>query len=124
MSRQNKESAVQFLKLVVEGRVDEAYDSFVAMEGIHHNAYFPAGFTALREAMKANHIQFPDKRIDIINALSDGDLTAVHSHIMTGPGGPGIVAVHLFRFEKGKIAEMWDVGQPVPPDTLNKDGLF
>jgi len=30
----------------------------------------------------------------------------------------------LFRFEDGKIVELWDFGQPVPAESPNTDGLF
>jgi hypothetical protein len=32
--------------------------------------------------------------------------------------------VHLFRFEGDRIAELWDVAQPVPAEILNADGVF
>ena len=32
--------------------------------------------------------------------------------------------VHFFRFEKGRIAEMWDVGQEIPSDSPNENGMF
>jgi predicted SnoaL-like aldol condensation-catalyzing enzyme len=39
-------------------------------------------------------------------------------------GETGIAAVHLFRFQGDRIVEMWDCGQPVPADSLNKNGMF
>jgi predicted SnoaL-like aldol condensation-catalyzing enzyme len=119
-----KQAAVQFLKLVVAGRIDEAYDKHADPGGRHHNAYFPAGFPALKKGMLENHDQFPGKKFTIINVLGDGDLVAVHSHVALRPGEPGIAVVHLFRFQDDKIVEMWDVGQAVPPDSPNKDGMF
>jgi hypothetical protein len=32
--------------------------------------------------------------------------------------------VHMFRFEQGLIAELWDIGQVISPDCPNSDGLF
>ena len=32
--------------------------------------------------------------------------------------------VHILRFEEGKIAEMWDVGQEIPRDCPNQLGMF
>jgi predicted SnoaL-like aldol condensation-catalyzing enzyme len=31
--------------------------------------------------------------------------------------------VHIFRFDGGLIAELWDIGQPVPEDSPNERGL-
>jgi predicted SnoaL-like aldol condensation-catalyzing enzyme len=119
-----KQAAVQFLQLVVMGRIDEAYEKYVDMQGKHHNPFFPAGFPELRKAMIENHVQFPNKQLTIKNVLGDGDLVAVHSHILLRPGETGISAVHLFRFQDYKIVEMWDCNQPVPANSQNKDGAF
>ncbi len=74
--------------------------------------------------MIENHVHFPNKQLTIKNVLGDGDLVSVHSHILLRPGETGISAVHLFRFQDYKIVEMWDIGQPVPADSPNKDGAF
>lgn len=123
-TRARKQAAVQFLQLVAAGHIDEAYRRYVDLRGKHHNPFFPAGFPALRKAMIENHVQFPDKQLTVKNVLGDGDLVAVHSHIVLRPGEIGITAVHLFRFRGDKIVEMWDCGQPVPADSPNKDGAF
>jgi predicted SnoaL-like aldol condensation-catalyzing enzyme len=119
-----KDAAVQFLKLIAAGRVDEAYQKHVDMRGKHHNAFFPAGFSALQKAMIENHVRFPNKKLTVKHVVCDGDLVAVHSHIVLRPDEKGVAAVHVFRFEGGRIVEMWDIGQPVPADSPNMDGAF
>jgi predicted SnoaL-like aldol condensation-catalyzing enzyme len=37
---------------------------------------------------------------------------------------PGMTVVHIFRFQNGKIIEMWDVGQEIPHDSPNVDGAI
>ena len=120
----NKQSALQFMELVTAGKIDEAYQKYVSMDGKHHNAFFPAGFPALRDAMKENHIQFPVKIFTPKNVLADGDLVAVHSHLVLKAGEPGIITVHIFRFQDGKIIELWDCSQAIPADLPNTDGVF
>lgn len=119
-----KQAAVQFLKLVVAGNIDEAYQKFVDMKGKHHNPFFPAGFPALQKAMKENHDQFPNKQINVKHVLADGDLVAVHSELVLSPGGSAMVVFHLHRFAGDKIVELWDCGQAVPADSPNKDGAI
>lgn len=119
-----KQVAVQFLQLVVTGKIDDAYRKYVDLHGKHHNLFFLAGFPALREAMKENHVQFPNKQLTVKNVLGNGDLVAVHSHIVLRLGEKGVAAVHLFRFHGDKIVEMWDCGQPVPTESPNKDVAF
>jgi predicted SnoaL-like aldol condensation-catalyzing enzyme len=123
-TKASKQAAVRFLRLVVAGRIDEAYERYVDMLGKHHNPFFAAGFPALRKAMNENHARFPGKQLAVKHVLGDGDLVAVHSHIVLQPGEPGLAAVHLFRFRDDKIVEMWDCGQPVPADSPNADGAF
>lgn len=120
----NKERAVDFLKLVVSGRIEEAYGKYVDMAGKHHNAFFPAGFASLQAAMTGNHSQFPDKRYEVRNAIAEGDLVAVHAHLTLNPGDKGMVVVHIVRFSGDRIVEFWDCGQQIPGDSPNSDGPF
>lgn len=119
-----KQAAVEFLQLVVAGRIDDAYQKHIDLQGKHHNPFYPEGFSVLKKAMIENHVNFPNKRLTIKNVLGDGDLVAVHSHIVLRPGEKGIAVVHIFRFHEDKIVEIWDIGQPVPPDSPNMDGSF
>ncbi len=120
----HKESALDFLHLVVAGSIDEAYKNYVNMYGKHHNMFYSADFSSLKQGMIENHAQFPIKRLMVKNVLGDDDLVAVHSNIVMTPGEPGIAVVHIFRFEEGKIVEMWDIGQTVPVDSPNRMGAF
>ncbi len=124
MTASTKEAALDFLRLVTAGEIDRAYDAYIAVGMRHHNAYFPAGADALREAMKAAHVQQPGKIFEVKQAIADGDRVAVHSHLRFRPEDPGFAVVHIFRFEAGRIAEMWDVGMQVPAAAPNADGLF
>jgi predicted SnoaL-like aldol condensation-catalyzing enzyme len=90
----------------------------------HHNPHFAAGADALKVAMAENAIRNPDKRLDMQHALEDGDFVALHSRIVLQREQAGAAVVHIFRFEGDKIAELWDVGQEVPADTPNADGMF
>jgi predicted SnoaL-like aldol condensation-catalyzing enzyme len=58
------------------------------------------------------------------NVLGDGDLVAIHSHLIFTAGEPGMATVHIFRFEEGKIVEMWDIGQAIPVESPNRMGAF
>ena len=120
----HKEQAIQFLKLMSSGRVDEAYDQFVSSTGKHHSPYFAAGFEALKAGMKDNYRQFPEKQVDTKHVIGDDDMVVVHSHVIMKPGDLGVATLHLFRFENERIVEWWDFGQPVLAESPNTDGLF
>jgi predicted SnoaL-like aldol condensation-catalyzing enzyme len=74
--------------------------------------------------MEENARQNPDKRLDVLRALEDGDLVAVHSHVRQNLTDRGAAVVHMFRFDGDRIVELWDVGQPVPAESANANGMF
>ncbi len=120
----NKEIALQFLRLVEAGKIDEAYRKYIHPAGRHHNGYTPAGFASLQKGMEASNAQFPEMHLTVKNVVAEGELVAVHSHVVLKPGEAGYGTLHLFRIKDGKITEMWDLGQPVPVPSPNMDGMF
>ena len=120
----HRQAAVQFLQLVTAGRIDEAYQRYVDMNGKHHNCFFPAGLPALKKAMIDVHKQSPVKQYTVKNVVGEGNMVAVHAHLSMDINGNGMVVVHLLRFEGDRIVEFWDCGQSIPADMPNKDGAF
>ena len=60
----------------------------------------------------------------VSHIIVDGDLVLVHRHVTTGPGDRGTMYADLFRVQKGKIVEHWDVIQPVPPTSVNGNTMW
>ena len=124
MAESNKNTAVSFLKLASSGKVQEAYTKFVGEEFRHHNPFFEGSAASLQAGMEANALQNPDKVLDVKRVIAEGELVAVHSHVQQKPGERGAAVVHIFRFENGRIVELWDLGQPVPEESPNQFGMF
>lgn len=124
MTRSKKEDALAFLRLVARGKIAEAYDQYVGPNFRHHNAYFKGDAASLRQGMEENEKQFPGKVFEDRHVLEDKDMVAVHSRVRLAPDMPEIAVVHMFRFKDGRIVELWDVGQEVPPDSPNENGAF
>jgi predicted SnoaL-like aldol condensation-catalyzing enzyme len=124
MTNDNKDAAVSFLQLASGGKVREAYSQFVGGSFRHHNPYFEGSAEALMAGMEQNARQNPGKVLEVKRAIAEGDFVVVHSHVRQRPGDPGAVVVHIFRFENGRIAELWDVGQPVQEKSPNQFGMF
>ena len=122
--QKNKEITLKFLKEVVSGKIDEAYEKYVDMHGKHHNVFNPAGFEALKKGMKENHMQFPNKEIHIKQIICEEDLVAAHSHVILKKAETEINVVHILKFRNDKIIEMWDCGQVLQPNSPNKEGAF
>jgi predicted SnoaL-like aldol condensation-catalyzing enzyme len=119
-----KDAAIDFLQLTAAGRVDEAFARHAAPAFRHHNPYFASDAAAIQAGMRANAASFPQMSFEVQRALADGPLVAVHSRARMAPGMPAIAVVHILRFEEGKIAEMWDIGQAEPVPMANQDGMF
>jgi predicted SnoaL-like aldol condensation-catalyzing enzyme len=124
MANQNKEAAISFLKMASSGDVREAYSKFVGPRFKHHNPYFEGSAETLMAGMEENARDNPNKTLDVKRAIAEGDLVVVHSHVRLKPEDRGGAVVHLFRFEEGRIVELWDLGQEVPKESPNQYGMF
>lgn len=119
-----KERAVSFLELVASGNVREAYENYAGPDFRHHNPYFPGDADSLMSAMEENAAGNPDKILEVKRAIQEGDTVAVHSHVRQNPEDLGGAVVHIFRFRDDRIVELWDVGQAIPEDSPNENGVF
>jgi predicted SnoaL-like aldol condensation-catalyzing enzyme len=119
-----KEAAMDFLRLVATGQVREAYSKYIGPEFRHHNAYFRGDADSLMLAMEENAVKNPNKVLQILRALQEGDLVAVHSRVKQNAADRGAALVHIFRFQGDRVAELWDIAQPVPEHSPNEHGMF
>jgi len=119
-----KDIAVAFLEMASGGEVREAYSQFVGSGFKHHNPFFEGTAAALSAGMEDNARQNPDKVIEVKRVIAEGDLVVIHSHVRLNSDTPGAAVVHIFRFEHGRIVELWDVGQPIPENSQNQYGMF
>jgi predicted SnoaL-like aldol condensation-catalyzing enzyme len=124
MAADNRDKAILFLKLASTGQVREAYSKFVGPEFKHHNPYYEGSAESLMSGMEDNARQNPDKSLEVKRAIAEGEFVAVHSHVRQKLDHPGGAVVHIFRFENGRIVELWDVGQAIPEDSPNQHGMF
>jgi predicted SnoaL-like aldol condensation-catalyzing enzyme len=121
----HKKAAESFLNMAGMGKVREAYDQYVAPSFIHHNQYFKGDRGSLLAAMQEASTTHPNKSIHIKRIYEDGDTVITHSLVTRqDPQAPEIAVVHIFRFEHDRIAELWDLGQPISKDSPNENGMF
>jgi len=119
-----KEFATSFLRLASSGQVDEAYGKFVGTCFFHHNPYFASDAESLKRAMRENALNNPQMIFEIQRAIHEEQFVVVHSRVRMNANHLGVSLVHIFRFEGEKIVELWDIGQPVPENSVNEHGMF
>jgi predicted SnoaL-like aldol condensation-catalyzing enzyme len=124
MSTPQKQAATEFLKLVATGKVREAFAKHAAPGFRHHNAWFPGDADSLMRGMEDNAKQNPGKALEVKGVIEEGDRVAVMSHMRHNASEPGFALVHTFRFENGRIAELWDLAQQIPATSPNRNGMF
>jgi len=124
MTDNNKNAAVSFLELASSGNIREAYSKFVGDGFRHHNPFFEGSAESLRAGMEENARQNPNKIFEVKRVIAEDELVAVHSDVRQKPDDLGAAVVHIFRFENGRIVELWDLGQPVPEQSPNQYGMF
>jgi predicted SnoaL-like aldol condensation-catalyzing enzyme len=123
MTDNNKQAAISFLKLVVAGNVRQAQETHLADGFKHHNPFFEGSAEPLLKGMQENAAQNPGKVLDVKHAIAEGDFVAIHSYVRHNPEEAGFVVVHIFRFEQGRIVELWDLAQQIPEKSPNQYGM-
>jgi predicted SnoaL-like aldol condensation-catalyzing enzyme len=107
-----------------QGKVREAYETFVAEDYKQHNPMAQDGreaaITFLESIFEAN----PQQHMTVHRMIVEDPYIAVHLHGQSGPDDLGAAAVDILRVEDCKIVEHWDVTQSVPAETVNGNGMF
>ena len=124
MENSIKEKAVSFLQLVASGDIREAFHQYTGPDFHHHNPFFHGDADSLMLAMEENATKNPHKVFEVKSVIGEGDMVAVHSHVKQKQDDLGGAVVHIFRFQHDLIVELWDVGQPIPENSPNENGVF
>lgn len=119
------QKAIAFLEMVFnQKKVKEGFDTYVGDKYIQHNPIAADGKEAAVEVLGKALQALPGWTYDIKHAYVDGDYAIVHSHVKMKPDDRGMAVVDIFRFEKGKVVEHWDVVQPIPEKSANNNTMF
>ena len=120
-----KEVVTKFMnEFYTEKRVREAFETWVEPGYIQHNPMAQTGRDAAIAFLEPFFKSHPDINYSIKRIIADGNLVAVHSHAVFTPGERGLAIVDILRVDHCKIAEHWDVAQPVPEKSANSNGMF
>lgn len=120
----NKENAIAFYKMAYEGNPKEAVKRYVGQEYIQHNPDVADGKRGFIEYFERMLKEYPEKSINFLRCIAEGDLVALHTH-QIWPDNDQYVTMDFFRFDdNGKICEHWDAIQQVPKEFANENSMF
>jgi predicted SnoaL-like aldol condensation-catalyzing enzyme len=119
----NKKNAVAFYKMAYEGDPTKAVELYVGDQYIQHNPDVADGLKGFIEYFNRMQKEYPEKSIQFLRVIGEGDLVALHTH-QIWPGNDQYVTMDFFRFnESGKIVEHWDAIQQVPKEMAHGNGM-
>jgi predicted SnoaL-like aldol condensation-catalyzing enzyme len=105
----------------------DAIDQCMSEDYIQHNPNVATGRAALKQMFAGVLAKMPNPppktKVDVRRAAAEGDLVWLHIRTVM-PDGRLTAIVDIFRVEKGRIVEHWDVVQPVPEKAANDNGMF
>lgn len=120
----NKQNAIDFYRTAYLGDPIKAVELYVGAEYIQHNPLVGDGKQPFIDYFTQMAEDYPDKKIEFVRAVAEGDLVALHTH-QVWPGNEEYVTMDFFRFDdSGKIVEHWDSIQEVPDETKNGNSMY
>ncbi|MEC8849283.1 MAG: nuclear transport factor 2 family protein [Pseudomonadota bacterium] len=120
----NKQHAIAFYRMAYTGDPANAVERYVGEHYLQHNPLVGNGKQSFIDYFTEMAEQFPEKSIEFVRVIAEGDLVALHTH-QTWPEGKEYVTMDFFRFDdNGKIVEHWDSIQPIPEQTKNGNPMY
>ncbi|WP_196909466.1 MULTISPECIES: nuclear transport factor 2 family protein [unclassified Aquimarina] len=121
---ENKKNAIAFYKTAYTGNPKKAVECYVGDLYIQHNPDVKDGTQGFIDYFEKMQIEYPEKSIEFVRCIAEGDLVALHTH-QIWPGNDEYITMDFFRFdEKGKIVEHWDAIQQIPEKSANKNTMY
>jgi predicted SnoaL-like aldol condensation-catalyzing enzyme len=120
-----EQTALAFLDTAFNQKhFDAAFERYVGPYYRQHNPSVGDGKQAILDALRKWLPATPALHYAFKNVWSDGDRVIVHALVTTNPADRGKAVIDIFRLEKGRIVEHWDVAQAIPGKALNDNTMF
>ena len=112
-------TAIAAVKGILIDKDPKAVEKYVADGYFQHNPGYPSGKDALLKLLETEF------EYTVGQVAPDGEYLWMHSRI-EGFGPEPMIAMDIFRFEEGLIAEHWDVMQPEVPanETVSGESML
>jgi predicted SnoaL-like aldol condensation-catalyzing enzyme len=121
---QNKQNAIAFYKMAYEGNPKKAIELYVGDTYIQHNPAVANGTQGFIDYFERMQTEFPNKSINFVRSIAEGDLVSLHTH-QIWPDNDQYITMDFFRCDdNGKIVEHWDAIQQIPKTAANENTMY
>ena len=120
----NKRNAIAFYRTAYMGKPAEAVEKYVGEEYIQHNPDVENGKEGFIDYFERMAREYPEKDIEFVRSVAEGDLVALHTH-QIWPRDEEYITMDFFRFDQqGKIVEHWDSVQRIPEELKSGNTMY
>ena len=120
----NKAAVIAFYNAAINDKDFDKSAKFLGNRYTQHNPTAADGPEGLKAFLAFLRDKFPQSHSDIVQAFAKDDYVILHVHSIRTPGTLGRAIVDIFKLEKGKIVEHWDVVQDIPEKPANTNTMF
>lgn len=121
----NKTIVTTFYNLALnEHKPAAAAEKYLSEKYVQHNPFVSDGKKPFVDYFVNYQKDHPDSRSEIKRAVAEGNLVVLHTHSTSSKSDLGYANMHIFKVEKGKIVEHWEVSQLVQQKSANKNTMF
>lgn len=120
----NKRIVTEFYEKAINQKDFEAAEKYMGPRYTQHNPLAADGPAGLRAYLQYLRTTYPDSHSEIKRVFADGDYVILHVHAVRVPGTRGSAIIDIFKLERGKVVEHWDVIQEIPEKAANANGMF
>lgn len=125
LTRKNKTLVLNAYQELFGDHDVSALDRYWAENYIQHNPTMTDGRDAVKKLLEQMGVaHWPKQKVDFKRVIAEGDLVMLQVVQPKNGDMPETVIVDIFRVENGKIAEHWDVMQPIPANAVNKRPMY
>jgi predicted SnoaL-like aldol condensation-catalyzing enzyme len=120
----NKKVVLAFYEQAINQKDFAAASKYLGPRYFQHNQRAADGAEGLKNFVAFLKDRFPRSHSTIKRVFVDGDYVILHVHAVREPGTRGMAVVDIFRLDKGKIVEHWDVHEDIIENPANGNGMF
>jgi len=77
---EKKNNAMAFYKMAFDGNPEGAVHRYVGQKYTQHNPDVADGIDGFIDYFQRMHDQYPEKKIEFVRCIAEGDLVVLHTH--------------------------------------------